>query len=205
MKKECEKAFDLLSASLDGEIGQEEGQWLDLHLADCTVCREYKMFLLNLNGQLQAETALPQMRRVLPSGSKWTRRLTRMLIPAACLLLGFALGSFLRGDVPHVAMSSRVAVPTAWVQAANPTRRSAADAAAPVTERIELYQVQIAEELSKEHADWMMIRTLVESMNSWRTELELLTIHALYAERFMTPVYGDEGSAWLALLGKDLR
>ena len=78
-----------------------------------------------------------------------------------------------------------------------------ADAAVPVTERIEWYQAQVAEELSKETADWMRIRTLVESMNSWRTELELLTIHALYAERFMSPVHGDEGAAWLALLGKD--
>jgi anti-sigma factor RsiW len=203
MKKECDKAFDLLSARLDGEIGQEDEQWLDQHLAVCSDCREYEMFLLNLNSQMQVEEAVPEMRRVLPSRGRWTRHLARILIPAACLLLGFAMGSFLHGDVAHVAMSSRVAAPTAWIQAADPARRSAADAAAPVAERIEWYQGQIAEELSKETADWMRIRTLVESMNSWRTELELLTIHALYAERFMSPVYGDEGSAWLALLGKE--
>ncbi|MDT8284619.1 MAG: zf-HC2 domain-containing protein [Thermovirgaceae bacterium] len=203
MNRECDRAFDLLSARLDGEIGQEDEQWLQIHLADCSDCREYEMFLLNLNGQLQVEGSVPDMRKVPPSRGKWTSYLARILIPAACLLLGFAMGSFLHGDPPRVAMSSRVAAPTAWIQAADPARRSAAGAAAPVTERIEWYQEQIAEELSKGTADWMRIRTLVESMNSWRTELELLTIHALYAERFMSPVYGDEGSAWLALLGKE--
>lgn len=203
MKKECDKAFDLLSARLDGEIGYEDEQWIQTHLADCPDCREYEIFLLSLNTQLREEGAVPEMRRGLHSGNKRNRRLIRILIPAACLLLGFAMGSFLNEDSPHVAMSSRVAVPTAWIQAVDPARRSAADAAAPVTERIEWYQVQIAEELSKEAADWMRIRTLVESMNSWRTELELLTVHALYAERFMSPGYGDEGSAWLALLGKE--
>jgi len=203
MKKECEKAFDLLSARLDGEIGQEDERWLGMHLVGCPDCREYEMFLLNLNRQLQTEGSAPEMRKVLPSGGKWTRYLARTLIPAACLFLGFAMGSFLHGGSPDVAMSSRVAAPTAWMQAADPVRRSVADAAAPVTERIEWYQEQVAEELSKETADWMRIRTLVESMNSWRTELELLTIHALYAERFMSPGYGGEGSAWLALLGKE--
>ncbi len=203
MKKECDKAFDLLSARLDGEIGREDEQWLDLHLAGCSVCSEYKKFLLNLNNQLQIEETALEKRRVLPYGSKWTRYLAVILIPAACLFLGFVMGSFLHGGSPDVAMSSRVAVPTAWTQAADPTRRSAADAAAPVTERIEWYQGQIAEEISKDTVDWMRVRALVESMNSWRTELELLTIHALYAERFMSSVHGDEGAAWLALLGKD--
>lgn len=206
MNKECEKAFDLLSARLDGEIGQEDEQWLWAHLADCSECREYEIFLLHMNRRLQVEGTAPEnleKQRVLPSGGKWTRHLAGILIPAACLFFGFAMGSFLHGGSPDVAMSSRVAAPTAWMQADDPLRRSAADAAAPVTERIESYQAQIAEELSKETADWMRIRTLVESMNSWRTELELLTIHALYAERFMSPVHGDEGAAWLALLGKD--
>ncbi|MDO9508658.1 MAG: zf-HC2 domain-containing protein [Thermovirgaceae bacterium] len=202
MKKECDKAFDLLSGRLDGEIGQEDERWLELHLAGCQDCREYEMFLASLNRQLKEE--VPTVKSgVLPSGGKWARRLASILIPAACLILGFAMGSFLHGGSPDVAMSSRVAVPTPWMQTADPIRRSAAAAAAPVTERIEWYQTQIAEELSKETADWLKIRVLVESMNSWRTELELLTIHALYAERFMSPGYGGEGSAWLALLGKE--
>ncbi len=203
MKKECDKTFDLLSARLDGEIGQEDKLWLRIHLAGCPNCREYEMFLLNLNGQLQVKEPMPDMLKIPPYRGKWTRHLARILIPAACLLLGFAMGSFLNGGHPHVAMSSRVAVPTAWIHAADPARRSAAEAAAPVTERIEWYQEQIAEELSKETADWMMIMTLVESMNSWRTELELLTIQTFYAEQFFPKGFRDEGAAWLSLLGKE--
>jgi hypothetical protein len=47
----------------------------------------------------------------------------------------------------------------------------------------------------------MKVRRTVETVNSWRTELELLAIHAIYEERISSPSAGGNGSSWLALLG----
>lgn len=201
MKSECDKAFDLLSARLDGEAGAEEIKWLGDHLAGCPDCRRYETFLDGFNRQLQGKSAPSRRSGVFDPGGKRTRRLAMFLIPAACLLLGFAIGSARRPIPLAVAMSSRVAIPTGWSQAEEPGRRAAAYAAGPVAERIEWYQATIAEELSRESVDWMKVRVLVEGLNSWRTELELLTIHTLYGERLLSPGSGSGGSAWFALLG----
>ncbi len=201
MKNECERAFDLLSARIDGEIKPMERVWLENHLRECPECRRYEEFLVLVNKQLAVPPSRWQKsgKQVLrlPDG----RLFGGFVLPAICLVLGIFLGAMWGPDDTGIGMASRVASPAAWVQASEPAKRAAAGAAAPVVERIEGYQLAIAEELSREQVDWMKVRRTVETVNSWRTELELLAIHTIYEERVSSPSAGGGGSSWLALLG----
>lgn len=52
----CEHAKQLLSLKIDGELGAEEGQALERHMAECAACREHERVL----GELQDPLALSQ-------------------------------------------------------------------------------------------------------------------------------------------------
>ncbi|MGC9372496.1 MAG: zf-HC2 domain-containing protein [Thermovirgaceae bacterium] len=201
MKNECGKAFDLLSARIDGEIKPMEKAWLENHLRECPECRRYEEFLARMNKDLVVPPSRPQKRGKPSLRLRGDRRFGGFALPAICLVLGIFLGAMWGPDEAGIGMASRVASPVAWVQASEPAKRAAAGAAAPVAEMIEWYQLAIAEELSRDQVDWMKVRRTVETVNSWRRELELLAIHVIYEERVSSPSAGGNGSSWLALLG----
>jgi hypothetical protein len=201
VKHECEKAFDLLSARIDGEIKPMGKAWLENHLRECPECRRYEEFLARVNKHLVVPPSRLQKNGKPAPRLPWDRRFGGFVLPAICMVLGIFLGAMWGPDDAGIGMASRVASPVAWVQAPEPAKRAAAGAAAPVVEMIEWYQLTIAEELSREQVDWMKVRRTVETVNSWRTELELLAIHAIYEERISSPSAGGNGSSWLALLG----
>jgi predicted anti-sigma-YlaC factor YlaD len=102
--RECRAARELVSLSLDGELGALERRRLDRHLSDCAACRLYGARVEAITSALRtAPLERPSIR--IPPYFYWRRRLLRMGIPAtalAAVMLGLV---FLQGSGVGVAGS----------------------------------------------------------------------------------------------------
>lgn len=59
MPMDCDRLFEALSATIDGEASPEEGRLVQAHLAGCAHCREVERALRGLSVALDPIPALP--------------------------------------------------------------------------------------------------------------------------------------------------
>src|SRR3954451_12245633 len=94
----CDRARQLASARLDGELSELEGALLDAHVARCVSCSSFALDVSGIAGALRAAAVeRPERTAVVPLPDHPPRRvrLLQTAAAAALVLVAAALGSAL--------------------------------------------------------------------------------------------------------------
>ena len=207
MNNICREMEMLVSSMLDGEISSSEKEVLFLHLGECLHCRrfyeeqrKYHEFL----GRTQDDLDVPACPSLSEQHAKIIRMPRYLQIGAAVILLALSFyGGFLSGDkkaLERIPTYARVGAPAVWARNSSLPMEMDRKQLSPLQDLISEYQFQIGNELGRDEVNWQKVRTMLDTLGSLRTDLELLSLQM----GFMDGTLQNRNSprnTWLQLLG----
>jgi len=190
---------------VDGELLPDERDRLLDHIRECPECREILSDFQNQVTFLDSE--IPGLEGPpcpeFPSGKGlrhlplWVKGMAVALFMISCGLIGYYMGTEkTMGNIPSYA---RVVAPAVWMGQRDPQSINDREKLNPISRVISQQQYRLGLELNREEINWEEVRYLVETINSLRTDLELLSLHLLYIEKNDRP--GSFSSSWWEMTG----
>lgn len=203
MNDTCRNMEMLISKMLDGELSQSDIEVVSGHITECPYCRKFyeeqKKYSEYFAHSLE-DMNVPPCPSLLEKRANIIQLFPYLKIGAAVLLVAVVFyGGILWGEkntMDRIPTYARVGAPAVWVKNTTSHMKMDRDQLSPLQDLISEYQFQIGKELGRKDVDWQKVRTMLETLGSLRTDLELLSLHMGYMDGALNTTSSPQNTWW---------